>query len=82
MAETIKLPSKVWDSNWKDDVDVDYAIYGDDEKQEAEYISPDTVSKESIEKIKSIDLRAKFRERSRKIGSVFSSVDMPETKAA
>ena len=67
MAETINLPTEVWKSNWKDDVDVDYAIYGDNEKQEAEYIAPDKVSKKSIEKIKSIDLRQRFKNRGEKL---------------
>lgn len=52
MAETLKLPKKVVDSDWEDDIDIDYAIYGDSEKDEAKYISPAEVSKESIDKIK------------------------------
>lgn len=67
MAEIIKIPTEVWKSNWKDDVDVDYAIYGDNEKQEAEYIAPNKVSKKSIEKIKSIDLRQRFENRGKKL---------------
>ena len=70
MAETLKLPTKVWNANWKDDVvddDVDYAIYGDNEKQEREYIAPDKVSKKSIEMIKSIDLRQRFKNRGEKL---------------
>jgi len=50
MTETIKLPTKVINSDWKDDT-VDYETYGTP-KQEMEYISPDTISKESIERIK------------------------------
>lgn len=67
MAETLKLPTEVWESNVKDDVDVDYAIYGDNEKQEREYIAPDKVSKKSIEMIKSIDLRQRFKNRGEKL---------------
>ena len=67
MAETINLPKQVINSNWKDDVDVDYAIYGDNEKQEAEYIAPDKISKKSIEKIKAIDLRQRFKNRGEKL---------------
>lgn len=52
MAEKLSLPKEVINSEWKDDVDVDYAIYGDNEKTESEYISPEAVSKESISKIK------------------------------
>lgn len=44
MAEKLNI-------DWKDDVDADYAIYGNSEKTEREYISPTKVSKESIDKI-------------------------------
>ena len=47
MAETLNIPKGVVDSN----VDVDYAIYSNNEKKESEYISPTEVSKESIDKI-------------------------------
>ena len=47
----LKIPNKVIKAKWEDDVDVDYATYGD-EKQEREYISPDKVSKESIKRLK------------------------------
>ena len=57
MAEKLNIPKRVVDSNWKDDVDVDYAIYGDDEREEREYISPTEVSKESIDKIKKRNLK-------------------------
>jgi len=53
MAETFKIPTQLVDSDWKDDIDVDYAIYGN----EKEYISPNNVSKESIQKIKARDQR-------------------------
>jgi hypothetical protein len=53
MAETLRIPTQVVDSDWKDDIDVDYAIYGN----EKEYISPKNVSKESIQKIKARDQR-------------------------
>ena len=51
MAEKLNIPKRVVDSDWKDDVDIDYATYGD-EKAEREYISPTEVSKESISMIK------------------------------
>ncbi len=51
MAEKLNIPKRVVDSDWKDDVDADYAIYGNSEKKEREYISPTEVSKESIDKI-------------------------------
>ncbi len=47
MTETIKLPSKVIDSDWKDDID--YEAYNN----EKTYISPEEVSRESINRIKS-----------------------------
>ena len=82
MAETLTLPKKVHESNWKDDIDIDYAIYGDDEKEEAEYISPESVSKESIEKIKSIDLKPLFKSRGKNALKAFNLAGLPETKAA
>lgn len=57
MAETINLPKQVINSNWKDDVDVDYAIYGDTEKEEREYISPKSVDRETRSKIEAIKKR-------------------------
>ena len=51
MTETLKLPKEVVKSGWEDDVDLDYETYGTN-KQEMEYISPDKVSKESLERIK------------------------------
>ena len=45
-SQTIKLPTKVVDSDWKDDID--YEPYED----EKTYISPDKVKKETIAKIK------------------------------
>ncbi|MBQ9484585.1 hypothetical protein IJU85_00560 [Candidatus Saccharibacteria bacterium] len=52
MAETFKIPTQVVDSDWKDDIDVDYAIHGGNEKNEREFVSPDKVSDQSIESIK------------------------------
>ena len=52
---TLNIPNEVIDSDWKDDIDVDYAIYGNDETEEGEYISPTSISKESIEKIKKFE---------------------------
>lgn len=54
MTETLKIPSQVVDSDWKDDID--YETYGTDQ-QEMEYISPTEVSKESINKIKARNLK-------------------------
>ncbi|MBQ3280463.1 hypothetical protein IJG92_02300 [Candidatus Saccharibacteria bacterium] len=51
---TFNVPNsgKVEDSDWKDDIDVDFAIYGGNEKQEGEYVNPDKViTKETREKI-------------------------------
>ena len=60
--QTLNLPTEVIDSQWEDDIDVDYATYGD-EKQEREYISPKSIKKESIEKIKSLKQTYKKRGR-------------------
>jgi len=62
MAETLKIPTKLIDSEWRDDVDVDYAIYGGNEKKEREFISPETLSDEArikIEEIKRKSLRSR-----------------------
>ncbi len=53
MAEIIKLPNTVVDSDWKDDVDVDFAIYGGTEINEREYVPQAKIKKETIERIKS-----------------------------
>ena len=45
-TETINLPNQVIDSEWKDDID--YEAY----KDEKTYISPKSVSKETIARIK------------------------------
>ncbi|MBR3270086.1 hypothetical protein IKG07_02460 [Candidatus Saccharibacteria bacterium] len=51
---TFNIPDdgKVQDSDWKDDIDVEFAIYGGSEKKEGEYINPDkVVTKETQRKI-------------------------------
>ena len=45
-TQTIKLPTKVVDSEWKDDID--YQPYED----EKTYVSPDSIKRETIAKIK------------------------------
>ena len=50
-TETIKLPTKVIDSDWKDDID--YEPYTD----EGTYISPSDVTKETISKIKKSSIK-------------------------
>ena len=55
-TEKLNIPNEVIKENWKDDIDVGYATYGN-EKQEMEYISPDKVSKEGEKKIKEIKRR-------------------------
>ena len=54
MTETIKLPSEVINSDWKDDID--YEPY----TSEKTYISPEEISKESINKIKARKLNQKY----------------------
>ena len=58
MTQTIKLPTKVYKANWKDDVDsdVDFETYGTP-KQEMEYIAPDEVTKETINRIKNSPIK-------------------------
>ncbi len=46
MKETLNLPQKVVDSDWKDDID--YEAY----ESEKTYISPDSIKKETLNKIK------------------------------
>jgi len=51
MAEILNIPTEVWESNWKDDVDVDYAIYGDSEEAEKEYVNKEKTT-DDIDEIK------------------------------
>ena len=60
---TLKLPKEVIDFK------ADYETYGDN-KAEMEYVSPQKVSKESIEKIKEIKL--KNQERGHKLFMIFN----------
>ena len=46
MTQALKIPNKVVDSDWKDDVD--YEAYED----ERTYVSPDSIKKETLKKIK------------------------------
>ena len=59
---TFNIPNdgKVEDSDWTDDIDLNFAIYGGSPKKEGEYISPKSVSKESIKEIKSFQERLAF----------------------
>ena len=76
MAEKLSIPNKVIDSEWRDDIDVDYAIYGGDEKNEAEMglnkKQDIVVSREAMEKIKEI--------KSRKIGLKAASIALKSYK--
>lgn len=49
--QTIKLPKQVIDSDWKDDID--YEPYED----EKTYISPSSIKKEAIAKIKKSSIK-------------------------
>ena len=68
-TKTLNIPDQVVDSDWKDDIDTDYAtredvgyeIYGDNEKIEGEYISPRKVSKESLSHIKDFQVKLAFK---------------------
>ena len=46
MTQALKIPNKVVDSDWKDDID--YEAYED----ERTYVSPDSIKKETLKKIK------------------------------
>ncbi|MBQ3436869.1 hypothetical protein IJG26_02890 [Candidatus Saccharibacteria bacterium] len=52
---TIKLPSKVIDSDWKDDIN--YETY----EHEKTYVSPKNVKKETITKIKNSPIKLTIR---------------------
>ena len=69
MAEVLRIPTKVVDSDWKDDID--YESYGTN-KQEMEYVAPENVSKESIERIKASKLN---KERGNKLLSIFTKTE-------
>lgn len=53
---TIKLPNKVIDSDWKDDID--YEPYED----EKTYVSPKQISKATITKIKKSPIKLAIRD--------------------
>ena len=48
---TITLPNKVIDSEWRDDID--YETY----EEEGTYISPDSIKKETLTRIKNSSVR-------------------------
>ena len=54
---TLNIPDQVIDSEWQDDIDVDYAIYGGTDEGEGEYISPDSVKDESLDQIKNFQVK-------------------------
>lgn len=55
MEDTINLPNKVINSDWKDDID--YEPY----KDEKTYISPSKVKKATIDKIKKSPIKLAIR---------------------
>lgn len=54
-TQTIKLPTKVIDSEWKDDID--YEPYED----EKTYISPKSIKKTTIKRIKNSPIKLSIR---------------------
>ncbi len=63
-VEELKLPDEVVDKGWENST-IDFELY----KKEANYISPDKIPEESIEKIKSMKLN---KERGHKLlGMIF-----------
>lgn len=65
-AWNIPNNGKVVDSDWKDDVDVEFATYGS-EKEEKEYISPDKVVTRN-------EQRRIDRIKNKKIGATISEI--------
>lgn len=47
--ETINLPNKVQNANWRDDVAGEFAIYGKTLKGESEYINRQDISKKDMD---------------------------------
>ncbi len=64
--EKLQLPNQVIKANWHDDID--FETYGTNE-QEMEYIAPNKVSKESINRIKA---RKLSQERGQKLFTIFT----------
>ena len=68
-TQTLNIPSEVVDSEWRDDIDADYATREDVDlenqfavyEKEGEYIDPSKVSKVSIKKIKSFREKIAFK---------------------
>ena len=73
MTEKFNLPKggEVIDSDWHDDVD--YETYGTP-KEEMEYVPPESIKKENIEKLKSINLRPLFKARGHRIADLAKQV--------
>ncbi len=55
MTQTLTIPTKVVDSDWKDDID--YEPY----EEEGTYISPNSIKKETIAKIKKSPIKLAIR---------------------
>ena len=64
--EKLQLPKKVIKANWHDDIE--FETYGTN-KQEMEYIAPENVSKESINRIKARKLN---KDRGQKLFTIFT----------
>ena len=71
MIEKLTIPSEVIDEDWRDDIG-DYQEY-DNEK---EYISPTEIPEESIEKIKSVDLKPQLRIRGQKVSNALNEQEL------
>ena len=55
MTQALTIPTKVVDSDWKDDID--YEPY----EEEGTYISPNSIKKETIAKIKKSPVKLAIR---------------------
>ena len=87
MTEALKIPNKVWEADWTDDIaedipdDVGYVTY--ENEQSYKYIPQDEVGNTNIKEIKAEKLtEEKIRNFQRKIGAKISFIHSQNAKAA
>ena len=87
MTEALKIPKKVWEADWTDDIaedipdDVGYVTY--ENEQSYQYIPQDEVGNTNIKEIKAEKLtEEKIRNFQRKIGAKISFIRSQDAKAA
>ena len=74
MAEKLKLPNQVINAEWKDDIDVEYATYGD-EQAESQYQAPEKISRAAERKIEAIKKRNIKLGKAAFLGTIFKPAD-------